>query len=133
MKTYQRTIEIMEDDNYYYEEDGIVCEMNADDVVEAKREYNLYKKKEGNTYNLDWFKEPEFKRFVNLYFGIMFEGDMGYPDWYEMPDVYVCDNEDTARELYTFLRPLDYHNTFTKTFCTVTLNEKEINICRGSY
>lgn len=108
--------------------DLYTCELKASEVDSAIAEYNKYMQKTGKIYDLDPYKEPTLRHFVELYFGD--EEDYGT---YLVPERYKCTNKNIAAKLFSLLKGLAYHDTFSQKYCHVELNGRYINVINGGY
>lgn len=115
-----------------YEEKILICELTAEDVVRAEKEFALYMQSKGKTYDLNTNKCPNIRNFFKLYFGEC-EYDMYFGDCWTTPDRYICSSEDVADRFMGLARQLNCHNTYNQTFCTVVQDGRIIDVVYGDY
>ena len=114
-----------------YEEELFVCELTADDVAKAEKEFSLYMQCEGETYKQDENKHPTIGKFFELYFGEC-EADPYGIYWYS-PNRYICNNKNVADRFMKLAKQLDYHDTYNQCYCTVKQDGKTIDVFGGEY
>lgn len=117
------------DNNFEYER--LYCELDMEDVLSAEKELVAYLSCIGATYARDKHKEPKFSNFFYLYFGEYFLED-GF-EWYEQPDVYICDTKETADRLMQIAGKLAYYDTFHQEVCEVKQDGNTITVVLYDY
>jgi hypothetical protein len=115
-----------------YEEELFICELTADDVTKAEKEFSLYMQSKGKTYDLDINKYPSVRNFFKLYFGEC-ECDIYCGECWTTPNRYICTNKNVADRFMKLAKQLDYHNRYNQTFCTVEQDGKIVNVGYGDY
>ena len=88
---------------------SLICELDSFDVDKAEKEFALYMRKEGEIYNLDWYKEPRPSMFFKIYFGEE-DGEGGYFE----PDMYVLPDWKTATRFFKFAKCREFHDRFNQ-------------------
>ena len=114
-----------------YEEELFVCELTAEDVANAEKEFSLYMQGKGKTYDWDSNKRPTVRNFFKLYFGD--DETDAYGECYVTPDRYICTNKNVADRFMKLAKQLDYHDRYNQTFCTVEQDGKIIDVGYGDY
>lgn len=114
-----------------YEEEVFVCELTADDVAKAEKEFSLYMQSKGKTYDMDENKRPTVRNFFKLYFGEC-DADPYGVYWYT-PNRYICTNKNVADKFMKLAKQLDYHDRYNQTFCTVEQDGKIVDVGYGDY
>ena len=110
-----------------YEEELYVCELTADDVSKAEKEFSCYMQSRGKVYDRDTNKYPSVKNFFKLYFGECDE------DLIITPDRYICTNKNIADRFMKLAKQLDYHDRYNQTYCSVEQEGKNIDVVYGDY
>ena len=93
---------------YYDDNICLNIELNKKDIIEAKKEYDLFKRNKSTLNRWCYIKHPTFRNFVEIYFGEQL--DFGY----DLPSKFICTNKNIANELTNFLKPLEYHDTYNQ-------------------
>ena len=119
--------------NAIVNEDRIfVCELTADDVAKAAKEFSNYMQCKGETYSMDENKRPSANKFFKLYFGEC-EFDIYCGECWTTPNRYICTNKNVADKFMKLATYLNYHDRFNQSFCDVEQDGKIIDIYYGDY
>lgn len=127
MKKYYTTVS--EDG---YTNNIFVCELTANDVTKAEKEYQLYMQSKGETYDLDINKYPNIRNFFKLFFGEC-EADIYCGECWITPNRYICADKILADSFMKLVGQLAYHNAYRQEFCVVEQNGNIIDVIYGDY
>jgi cytochrome b involved in lipid metabolism len=116
-------------EEYGNEFEILACKLTSQEVEEAIKEFNLYMRKQGKVYDMDYYKEPSAKNFFMFYFGEE-DYDYEYGEIYKTPDIYILSDLETAERFYRLASFLEYHDKYS---CDVTQEENFVDIVYGEY
>ncbi len=130
-ETYYATIK-SNFDGFEWEDEVLCMDMNKEDIDTAEKELRKYLNKEGEVYSKSALKLPSLKEFFKLYFGDV-DYDIYMGETYSTPNRFVCKDKDAANKLYSMLKPLEFHDRYSQTYCDVSLENNIVNITYGDY
>lgn len=116
----------------------LTVKMSVKDLGRAEKALSKYMNRKGPVYEEDPKKEPNFKRFCAIYFTagtdfIDYEA-FRYTDFpYLIPDVFLGTNKNVLSRIFTFLKPMEYHDIYNQVYCDVSMENNSVFVKFGNY